>query len=132
MRTLVALVCLLSVTACDESLTGPTVALNENFVLQPGGAAAVSGTSFGVRFDRVTGDSRCPGDAICIQGGDAIVAITVIDDDARADLELHTGSMQPVQYGGYTISLVELQPYPFSSLGPIQPQDYRATLKVTR
>jgi len=132
MRALVALVCLLSLTACDESLTGPSVELNENFELPPGGSAVVAGTSFAVRFNRVTGDSRCPADAICIQGGDAIVAITVIDDDARADLDLHTGSMQPVTYGSYTISLVQLQPYPFSSGPPIQPQDYRATLKVTR
>ena len=132
MRALLVVVCLVSVTACDEPLTGPTVALNENFVLQPGSSAAVSSASFAVRFNRVTGDSRCPGDAICIQGGDAIVAITVIDDDTRVDLELHTGSLQPVQYGSYTITLVELQPYPFSSRPAIQPQDYRATLKVTR
>jgi hypothetical protein len=131
MRALVALVCLLSMTACDESLTGPSVALNENFELQPGSSVFVSGTSFAVRFNRVTGDSRCPADVVCIQGGDAIVAITVIEDDVRVDLDLHTGSMQPVMYGSYTITLVQLAPYPFSSR-PIQPQDYRATLKVTR
>jgi hypothetical protein len=119
------------VTACDEPLTGPSVALNENFELQPGSSAVVAGTSFAVRFNRVTGDSRCPADVVCIQGGDAIVAITVIEDDVRVDLDLHTGSMQPVMYGSYTITLVQLAPYPFSSR-PIQPQDYRATLKVTR
>jgi hypothetical protein len=131
MRPVLALVCLLSVTACDESITGPSVSLNENFELPPGGSAVIAGASFAVRFNRVSGDSRCPADAICIQGGDAIVHITAIDDDALVDLELHTGSMAPVQYGRYTISLVELQPYPFSSR-PIQPGDYRATLKVTR
>jgi hypothetical protein len=131
MRALATLVCLLSVTACDEPLTGPSVALNENFELQPGSSAVVAGTSFAVRFNRVTGDSRCPADVVCIQGGDAIVAITVIEDDVRVDLDLHTGSMQPVMYGSYTITLVQLAPYPFSSR-PIQPQDYRATLKVTR
>ena len=123
--------CLVSMTGCDESVTGPTVALNENFELPVGGSATVAGASFVVQFNRVTGDSRCPADVVCIQGGDAVVHITAIDDDARADLELHTGNMQPVRYGSYTITLVELQPYPFSSR-PIQPNDYRATLKVTR
>jgi hypothetical protein len=131
MRAALALICLLSLTACDESITGPSVGLNEDFELQPGGSALISGASFAVRFNRVTGDSRCPADAICIQGGDAIVSITAIDDDALVDLELHTGSMAPVRYGSYTITLVQLQPYPFSSR-TIRPDEYRATLKVTR
>jgi hypothetical protein len=131
MRAVLALMCLVSLTGCDESVTGPTVSLNENFELPVGSSAAVSGASFVVRFNRVTGDSRCPADAVCIQGGDAVVHITAIDNDARADLELHTGDMQPVKYGSYTITLVQLQPYPFSSR-TIQPDEYRATLKVTR
>jgi hypothetical protein len=131
MRSSLALVCLLSLTACDESVTGPSVALNETFELQPGSSAVISGASFAVRFNRVTGDSRCPADAVCIQGGDAIVSITALDGDALVDLELHTGSMAPVPYGRYTITLVQLQPYPFSSR-TIQPGEYRATLKVTR
>ena len=131
MRSVLVLICLLWLTACDESITGPSVGLNENFELQPGGSALISGASFAVRFNRVTGDSRCPADAICIQGGDAIVSITAIDDDALVDLELHTGSMAPVRYGSYTITLVQLQPYPFSSR-TIRPDEYRATLKVTR
>lgn len=131
MRSVLVLICLLWLTACDESITGPSVGLNENFELQPGGSALISGASFAVRFNRVTGDSRCPADAICIQGGDAIVSITAIDDDALVDLELHTGSMAPVRYGRYTITLVQLQPYPFSSR-TIRPDEYRATLKVTR
>ena len=133
MRTVLALVCLLAVTACDESLsTAPTVPINENFELGVGSSATVAGASFAVRFNRVTGDSRCPGDAICIQGGDAVVSLTASDGDARADLELHTGDMRPVRYNGYTINLVQLMPYPFSSLPPIKPDEYRATLKVTR
>jgi hypothetical protein len=131
MRVAALLICLLPVTACDESPTGPSVALNQEFELQPGSSAVIAGASFAVRFNRVTGDSRCPADAVCIQGGDAIVSITAIDGDTRVDLELHTGNMRPVTYRTYTISLIQLQPYPFSSR-TIQPEEYRATLKVTR
>ena len=131
MRVSPLIVCLLFATACDESLTGPTVALNQEFELQPGSAAVIAGASFALRFNGVSGDSRCPADAFCIQGGDAIVRVTVVDEGQSREVELHTGDMRPVQYDGYTITLVQLQPYPFSSR-TIQPDEYRATLKVSR
>jgi hypothetical protein len=40
--------------------------------------------------------------------------------------------MQPFVYDAWTVTLVQLDPYPFSSLPPIQPADYRAALIVTR
>jgi hypothetical protein len=47
------------------------------------------------------------------------------------EYELRTGDMRPVQHGRLTIALLQLSPYPFSAR-PIQPEEYRATLKVTR
>lgn len=131
MRSLPLLFCLLFVTACDESLTGPSVPLNTEFELAPGSSAVVDEVSLSVRFNRVSGDSRCPADAICITGGDAIVHVTATGNGRTSDYELHTGDMQPVQHNGVTIALVQLQPYPFSSR-TIQPDEYRATLRVTR
>jgi hypothetical protein len=80
----------------------------------------------------VTGDSRCPGDALCILGGDAAVLVAVLDGSSVSAYELHTGSLEPVRHGELTLSLEELQPYPFSSLPAIRPADYRATLRATR
>jgi hypothetical protein len=77
-------------------------------VLAPGETGEVGTTGPRLRFQGVTGDSRCPAGALCIQGGDAIVRIDVLQKS-----------------GG-------LSPYPFSSLPPIAPGDYRATLRVTR
>ena len=78
------------------------------------------------------GDSRCPADAICIQGGDALVRIDVQSAAAgQGTYDLHTATMQPVRHGELTIALVNLSPYPFSSR-PILPDDYRATFKITR
>jgi hypothetical protein len=122
---------LLAVAGCDESPTGPTVPINREFELAPGQAAVVEDVSVSVRFNNVTGDSRCPADAVCILGGDAIVHVTAVSRQASRDYELHTGNMRPVTHDGVTIALVQLQPYPFSSR-TIQPGDYRATLKVTR
>lgn len=125
--------CLLGVTACDEkSPVGPTVPLSQRFALAPGESVAVEGLSLRVQFLRVSGDSRCPADAVCIQGGDAVVHLRA-SGSVTADYELHTGG--PPQSAttptGYRIELAELQPYPFSSR-TISPGDYRATLVVTR
>ena len=81
---------------------------------------------------RVSGDSRCPADAVCIQGGDALVEVQVSNGNA-APYDLHTGdqSRAAVTHEGFRIELVQLQPYPFSSR-TIAPDDYRATLAVSR
>jgi hypothetical protein len=127
------LFCVLGIGACDETApTSPTVPLNAEFTLAPGELVAVEKTSVRIGFDRVIGDSRCPTDVVCIQGGDAIVRIEVRSWDGRRDsYDLHTGDMRPVRHSDLTIQLVRLLPYPFSSR-TIEPADYRATLRVTR
>jgi len=116
--------------ACSPS--GPTARLDENFVLAPGESARVAGADVSIRFVGVQGDSRCPADAICIQGGDALVRVEVLPSTGGArTYDLHTATNQPVRHGDVLIALVELAPYPFASR-PTQPGDYRATLRVTR
>jgi hypothetical protein len=128
---LCVLVFCLAVAACD-SATSPTVPLNQDFTLAPGETAAVADAGVAIRFDAVENDSRCPADAICIQGGDAIVRIAVIAVHGQSqEYQLHTGNLQPVQYGSLTIALVQVSPYPFSSR-PIRPEEYRVTLRVTK
>lgn len=133
-RTFLTVVCLLVATACDEaSLVGPTARLKEQFTLAAGEVAEVESTTLRVQFVRVSGDSRCPADVVCIQGGDAIVHIRAAGEGSTADYELHTGdsSRASATHRGMRIELVNLQPYPFSSR-TIAPGDYRATLVVTR
>jgi hypothetical protein len=107
--------------------------LNEQFRLAPGELARIQGTSLRLQFVEVTGDSRCPADAVCILGGDAIVHVRVFDTGAMSRYDLHTGdsSRATVRHHGFRITLIELQPYPFSSR-PIDPSDYRATLVVSQ
>ena len=133
MRGCALAICLLAATACDENPVGPSVPLNQRFTLGAGEIAAIESTSLLVQFVRVSGDSRCPADAFCIQGGDAIVHIRATADGESADYELHTGdsSRARATHRGVRIELVELQPYPFSSR-TIQPSEYRATLTASR
>ena len=93
-RVFTLLSCLLVATACDEtSPTGPAVPLSERFVLAPGGTAAIAKAGISVQFVGVSGD-RGARHAFCIQGGDAIVEVRVLDGGAAACMQLHTGDKQ--------------------------------------
>jgi hypothetical protein len=125
--------CLLLATACREDTpSGPSVSLNQEFTLGPGQTASIRDSSVRVQFVGVSGDSRCPADALCVQGGDALVHIRA-GEGTMAEYELHTGdeSRAAIAHAGFRIQLVNLQPYPFSSR-TIRPEDYRAALRVSR
>ena len=124
---------LLVATGCHaDSPAGPTVPADREFTLAPGQWASIQGTSLRLAFLRVSGDSRCPADVFCIQGGDALVHLRV-SESTTAEYELHTGDRARgiVTHAGFSIELVQLQPYPFSSR-TIDPSDYRATFAVMR
>lgn len=129
-RLIIAIACAATLAACDTATT-PSVAIDQQFTMAPGDTVEMTDTSLRLRFDGVVNDSRCPIDAICIQGGDAEVRLTAASDGAPQMLTLHTGTMAPVTFDGFTFRLVELTPYPISSQ-PFPPSDYRATLRLTR
>ncbi len=113
-----------------SSTVGPTSSFQREATIAVGRTVSIV-DDVSVQFVGVTGDSRCPADAMCIQGGDAIVRLNVAADGSRSNVDLHTGTMQPVVAGNVTIELLRLMPYPFSSR-PIQPEDYQATIRVSR
>ena len=123
--------CLLLMTGCNEAQTSPTAPVDAEFTLAPGEARRIEGEVLTIKFVGVSGDSRCPADAICVLGGSATVAIAVASGLSNQSYDLRTGDMQPVVHEGLTIALVQLMPYPFSAR-TIAPSEYRATLKVTR
>jgi hypothetical protein len=132
MKLVCALVCAIGTAACS-SATAPSGPLDRQVAIPAGQTASVADAGVSIRFDGVLGDSRCPADAICIQGGDAIVRLDVDGLGRRATHELHTGDSRIVaRHEDLTIALVQLEPYPFGSRPPIQPGDYRVTLRLTR
>ena len=132
-RTLAFVICAMAVSGCDEkNTTGPSVPVNQQVTLAVGQTATISGAGISIRCIAVPNDSRCPGNAICVTAGDATIVIEVLPPDAgRSQYDLHTADMKPVKHGGVTIALLQLDPYPFVAR-PIQPGDYRVTLRVTR
>ena len=129
-HTTLLVVLLTAAAACDG--TGPTspTPVDARVTLAPGQTAAVT-SGVEIRFIGVTGDSRCPADALCILGGDAIVRIEIRSSGRATERELHTGNNAPVAHRDLHIALVQLDPYPFSA-HPIDPADYRATLRIVR
>jgi len=128
MRPLLLVICLLPTTACLGN--SPTAPVDRQVVLAPGQTTEIA-AGLSLRFIGVTGDSRCPADALCVQGGDAVVRISILSNGSTAERDLHTGTMQPVTFEAVRVELIQLEPYPFSSR-TIRPDEYRATLRVTR
>jgi carboxymethylenebutenolidase len=77
-------------------------------------------------------DSRCPADVLCIWQGEAKVEINVRQDsEDLGDFVLSTLAPQAnLIFDDFTIRLVEVQPYPFSSK-EINISDYIITLVVS-
>ena len=135
MRTCLVVIAFGVVVGCGGNgvPVAPVGPVDQRVVLAPGQTLATD-AGVSVQFVEVSGDSRCPADALCIQGGDAIVTIRVREStDAGSTYALHPGdaARAAATHRGVRIELVELQPYPFSSR-PFTPDQYRATLRVTR
>ena len=83
-------------------------------------------------FKSVESDSRCPIDAICVWAGDAEIALRIEQDGKAAVAALHT-TLEPkkTEWNGYTIALVSIAPSRKANT-PVDPDDYRAQLVVTR
>lgn len=131
MRIVVVLVSFCGLPACG-SATAPSEPVDRQVVVAAGQTTSVGEAGVSIRFEGVQGDSRCPIDASCIQGGDALVRLGVEAHGRRATVELHTGDPRvTARHENVTIALVDLHPYPFSRTA-IPPDDYRVTLRVTR
>jgi hypothetical protein len=139
LSALVLLGCLVSAGCGGSSPSSPTPGggtVDVSLTLAPGQRAPVDGTNLTLTFTGVSNDSRCPADAICVQFY-AADATAVFEASLAAStgtrLELGTSeARRGALVGDYRVELRGLDPYPFSSQGPINPADYRATLHVTR
>jgi hypothetical protein len=130
-RVLALVVATLAAAGCLNSLTAPDAVAGRPFDLKAGAVSTLpDGTR--MRFERVQSDSRCPMDALCVWGGDAVVTVTLDPSRGASEMrELHTqptGSQ--ISYANYTIALTALAPYPRSSQ-EISAASYVATFVVS-
>lgn len=123
---------------------GPVrVAIGDTLRLRPGQVAEAGAEPLRILFVGVTNDSRCPRNVTpgvsvdCVWEGDATAAIRLsLSGEAAADATLHTnegaaGGPREVLYGGYLVTLLDVEPYPVYQ-ETIAAGDYRVLLRVTR
>jgi hypothetical protein len=106
---------------------------DEDFNLRVGETANVGGQALTITFRRVSDDSRCPMDAVCVWMGDATVSLDVtVGRMAWTPFDVHT-HVEPKKaaFRDFNIELVSLLPYPRSD-SPIDPASYVVRLRVKR
>ncbi len=120
-----------STSGSPTSPNAPKPDISISMTLAPGQRANVEGTNLTLQFTGVASDGRCPGDALCVTAGEAVAVFeATLSARGGARLELSTRDTRGVGIGDYTLELRGLDPYPFASLPPIQPSDYRATVHI--
>ena len=110
--------------------SNPTAAsLPATLTIAPGESATAD--SVRVTFVKVTSDTRCPINALCIQAGDAMAQfrITVRGNEATSDLALVDPTRRSTIVGGVTIEFDNLQPHPVAG-ETTDPKTYRATVTI--
>ena len=108
--------------------------LDSEFVIQVNQSVEIKSEDITVTFLNVTADSRCPADVMCVWMGQADIELSVQKGDEESTLSLSIGgdsSPEESIFDMYLIQLIELAPYPYST-DVIQPDEYTATLKITK
>ena len=127
----------ISSAACREAtspLVGslPTIPASSPVEVRLGpGQAVLVDSALTVRFESVPADSRCPSLALCVWEGDGAVALSYAFGAGPTTPDtLHT-TLDPkaAPFQGYTITLLELLPYPATS-DPIPQGNYSVQLRI--
>jgi len=116
-----------------QSRKAEVIRLGQEFEMKIGQEAMVEGEDFAVVFDSVPEDSRCPEGVDCVWSGNAKVKLrSSKQKQTPATIELNTDAgSKSSSYLNYEIGLVALKPRRKADKA-IQPDEYRATLIVTK
>ena len=117
---------------CSASTVQAT--LGQQFVLRAGQTASVVDERLVITFVKVSQDSRCPLNVMCVWAGEARVMIQVGlngQDMGQQELVLSAGgSPAAISLDKYHLQLLRLDPYPTTA--GVAPGDYTATMLVDK
>ena len=141
--SLTVLVLTASIAACSsparDVLTLPTaptstVPMGTDFTLAPGESVVVNSGDLTLTFVALTGDSRCPVNALiqCVWAGSAIIAVRARSASGTREFPLETQNTKDTEtVDRFIVRLVAVTPIP-TTTDPIPPASYRATLRMVR
>lgn len=123
--------------ACNSAPTDPGRPLevrNERVVLSFGSAVEVN-DDLRISFAQLVEDSRCPASVVCVWQGNGAARLDITTRRGAQSVTLNTAGSSDMPSEatalGYTFKLVELDPQR-QTPDPVPPQQYRATIRVTR
>jgi hypothetical protein len=120
--------------ACSTATT-ETVKPPVTVTLRVGDGAAIQGTPWTVTFDSVITDSRCPLGVMCIQAGEALLALeltSALDDAPPPDpgVAPHFSlGLAPKTVSGFRFSVEEVEPIRRQH-DTIDPRSYKIKLHI--
>lgn len=132
-KTLLFIVALLLTAACAPQQAANVFEAGQ-VTLQPGQRLDDVQSGSALTFVEIVQDSRCPADAICITSGFVQVRVLIEQGEITRDVVLTLGDMQAgdaqsVDVGEWTVTLVEVNPYPLAS-APVDYAEYSVTLDL--
>jgi hypothetical protein len=118
----------------DAYATDATAALSRPFNLAVNQTAYIESADLAVKFVKVTEDSRCPSDVVCVWEGRVSILVDLMQVSSGSGigqftLSLGGGQVSTGSFGNYSIRLLDVQPYPVSTV-EISPSDYVTTLVI--
>lgn len=145
MSFLIIIAIIISIFGCGESETTPNptddednpaeIRLEEKFSLKIDQVVTVNPVNIKVKFLKVTEDSRCPSDVVCIWAGQVSVLLNVNNNgNDIGDVKLTLGQNKDDtvrDVGGYYLKLIEVKPYPISTK-KIEQSEYIITLIISK
>jgi len=106
--------------------------LDEGFKLAYATEQMIDGEKLTLSFTEINEDSRCPSDVQCVQAGQATITLRLTKDGAElATRTLTLPGAESATYMNYTVTLLELAPYPVSTHQTVA-SEYVATLVVAK
>jgi hypothetical protein len=132
-KALILTTLLLLLAACTPAAPHSVFERGE-VTLRPGQSLDDVHSGSVLTFVEIVNDSRCPADAICVTSGFVQVLVRIDQGDLTREAVLTLGDMNAgdsdhVEIGGFTVTLVDVQPYPLAS-APVDYAVYSITLDL--
>jgi len=134
MKAATILLLLITLTGfAQDPIVDRSVSLDEEFTLKNGQQVTIEGQKLTLKFSSLFHDSRCPTSVTCAWAGNGAIVVEVSRKKKKTVQAMLNTLLEPkqVEYKGYTVRLVALNPYP-KTPGQIDPSEYEAVLIVSK